>query len=312
VLVVEGDAVEAGTVLIELDDARLRLELAANGAALAAARATVAEREAIAAREARNLDLHQRAATQGGTNPREMSDAESDRATAEAQASQARAAVEVIEEQGALLARRIADLSVRAPFDGRVIRRHAEKGAWVASGGAVLDLADTQLLEGWFDLPQELFAQAAALAKSSGGAAVDAVEIRTSNGDAVRGASLRVVPDIDERSRTFHAIVVIPNDSGVLAPGLALTAFVPQGAPQKWTLVPKDAIVYQGTNATVYMVQNGTAVPVQVRVAFPVGDRVALDGAAIPLGAQVVTEGNERLMPMTPVSPVGSAAEGRK
>ncbi len=94
-----------------------------------------------------------------------------------------------------------------------------------------------------------------------------------------------------------------------LADGLSLVAFVPQGAPQPWTLVPKDALVYQGTNASLFMVQNGVAVPVQVRVAFPVGDLVALEPAALPAGAQVVVEGNERLIPMSAVVPVAGGSK---
>ena len=56
--------------------------------ALAAAKATVGEREATIAREERTIELLKRAAAQGGTNPREMSDAESAVAVARAQAEQ--------------------------------------------------------------------------------------------------------------------------------------------------------------------------------------------------------------------------------
>jgi hypothetical protein len=97
-------------------------------------------------------------------------------------------------------------------------------------------------------------------------------------------------------------------DDVPLAAGLALNAFVPQGAAANWTLVPKNALVYQGVNASVFMVDKGVAVPVPVRVAFPIGDSVALEGAGmLAAGALVVVEGNERLIPMSPVAPIAPA-----
>jgi RND family efflux transporter MFP subunit len=293
--------VDAGAVLVELDDGRLKLELAAAKASHEAALATVAERDAAVGRERRQVELLQRAASEGGTNPREMSDAESDLAVAQAQAAQARAAAMVIEQQAALLARRLADLSVRAPFAGTVTRRHTDAGAWVAAGGAVVDLVDTALLEGWFDVPQELYEQAAGLASADG------IEMRSPSGGAVRGSAVRVIPEIDLRARTFHAVLTVANEKGALAPGLALTAYVPQGAPRNWLMLPKDALVYQGVNTLVYVVRGGVALPVQVRVAFPVGDQVAVEAEQLTAGAQVVIEGNERLMPMAPVAPIAGA-----
>jgi RND family efflux transporter MFP subunit len=305
VFVREGQPVAAGAVVARLDDARLRLAIGANEASLAAARATVGEREAQYAREERDLELLNRAAAQGGTNPRELADAESEMTIARAQVVQARAAVGVIEEQGALLAKRRADLEVRAPFAGVVTRRHTEAGAWLAEGGAVVDLVDNAHLEGWFDIPQELYEPALGLVRDAARESkLAAIDIRTSLGGVVHTASIRIVPEIDERARTFHVVADIDNADGRLAAGLALHAFVPQGPPQKWTLVPKDALVYQGSNASLYLVRDGVAVPVPVRVAFPVGDLVALDGAALAAGSLVVVEGNERLMPMGAVAPI--------
>jgi RND family efflux transporter MFP subunit len=311
-LVREGDVVAAGETVARLDAARLTLAIASNAASVQAARATVGEREAIRRRAERDLDLLRRASAQGGTNPRELSDAESTLAVTAAQLAQAHAEIAVIEQEGALLSRRLADLEVRAPFAGVVTKKHAEAGAWIADGGPVVDIADTMLLEGWFDVPQELFEPARALvskldaagtapaAKGDGSrdsTPLSALEIRTTLGAVVRTNRVRIVPAIDERSRTFHAIALIDNRDGRLAAGLALNAYIPEGAPRVYQLVPKDAIVYQGVSTLVYGIESGSAVMVPVTVLFPIGDRVAVT-AAIPLaGRTVVVEGNERLMP---------------
>lgn len=314
-LVSEGLVVAKGDVLARLDDTRVRLEMAINAANLLAANAVVDERKAVVAREERDLELLRRASAEGGANPRELTDAESALAIARAQVESARAAAAVVEQQGALLARRLRDLEIRAPFGGVITSKSVEPGAWIAAGGAVVELLDTADLEAWFDVPQEFFTSATALASarpsaaaSTGEAAVmQTLEIRTTLDAPVLTGALRIIPEIDARSRTFHAVAEIANRDGRLAAGMALEAFVPQGAPTTWIVVPKDALIYQGVSASIFVVRGGLASPTPVRIAFPIGDDVALEPGAVAAGDQVVVEGNERLMPMSPVAPVAAA-----
>jgi RND family efflux transporter MFP subunit len=318
-LVSEGLVVAKGDVLARLDGTRVRLEMAVNAANLLAANAIVEERRALVLREERDLELLRRASAEGGANPRELTDAESALAIARAQVESARASAAVVEQQGALLERRLRDLEIRAPFGGVITSKSVEAGAWIAAGGPVVELLDTAHLEAWFDVPQEFFASATALASArpssskassaaSDAGAIQSLEIRTTLDAPVRAGAIRVIPEIDARSRTFHAVAEIANGDGRLAAGMALEAFVPQGPPTSWTMVPKDALVYQGVSASIFVVRGGLASPTPVRVAFPIGDEVALEPGAVAAGDQVVVEGNERLMPMTPVAPIPAAA----
>ncbi len=309
----EGDRVPAGEVLARLDDTRIKLEIAVHAATLDAARATVAEREAVISREERDLELLRRASAAGGTNPRELADAESALAVARAQATQARAAAVVIEQQGAILNDRLADLVVRAPFAGVVTMRHSEEGAWIAEGGAVVDLIATDELEAWFEVPQELYSATVALAAESAKSLTREVplSIESATDVPVAAFGVRVVPEVDPRSRTFRAVLRVVNTKELLAPGLALTAFVPAGATAPRIVIPKDAILRGDASPFVYVVRGGVAMPVNVRIAFPLGDDVALEPGAIAAGDEVVTEGNERLMGPTPVAPIApSVADG--
>jgi RND family efflux transporter MFP subunit len=305
-LVREGDAVAAGAALVRLDATRLRLALASNRASLAAAEATVVEREASVTLAERTLALMASASEAGATNPREMLDAESAVTVARAAAEQARRVADVIRSDGTLLAERIADLEVKAPFAGTVLAKRCEVGGWVADGAPVVELSETSRLEGWFDVPQELWGPARAAAGD--GREAPPATVQTVNGEAVSALGFRVIPEVDPRARTFHAVVEVANGSGQFAPGLALEAFVAQGEPRMWIVVPKDALVWQGTSPIVYSVVDGKAMPIAVRVAFPLGDGVALESGGLAAGATVVVEGNERLMPMAAVAatPAGS------
>jgi len=310
-LVREGDAVEAGAVLARLDARRLRLALASNKATLAAAEATVAERAASVALAERTLALMASATEEGATNPREMLDAESAVAIAKASAEQARRTAEVIRSEADLLAERLADLEVRAPFAGTVLAKRCEVGGWVADGAPVVDLAETSRLEAWFDAPQELWTAARSIvAVLDAGGRLDGppAAVQTVDGVAVTTVGFRIIPEVDPRARTFRVVVDVANERGELAPGLSLEAFVAQGESRPWTVIPKDALVWQGTSPIVYSIVDGRAMPVPVRVAFPFGDGVALEPGPLVPGATIVVEGNERLMPMAPVAatPAGS------
>lgn len=315
-LVGDGARVRAGAPIARLDGARLDLELRILEANAAVARANLVERELGQARSARDLELLKRAAAEGGTNPRELADAESDLAVAAALVTQSQAAIAVIEQQAALLAERRRDLEIVAPFDGVVTKRHSEAGAWIAAGGPVVELVDSSHLEAWFDVPQEMFAIAQRLAtaesQADGASELRALEIQATTGVRVEATGIRVVPEIDAQTRTFHAIAVVREDPGNLAAGLALNAFVPQGPAAPYTLVPKDALVYQGVNTSVFVVRGGVAVSTPVRVAFPVGDDVALEAGAVATGDMVVVEGNERLIPGSAVAPIAASTEAKK
>jgi len=192
-----------------------------------------------------------------------------------------------------------------------VLAKRCEVGGWVADGAPVVDLAESSRLEAWFDAPQELWTAARSIASVlEAGGRLDGppAAVQTVDGIAVVTAGFRIIPEIDPRARTFRVVVDVANDRGELAPGLSLEAFVAQGESRPWTVVPKDALVWQGTSPIVYSIVDGRAMPVPVRVAFPFGDGVALEPGPLAPGATVVVEGNERLMPMASVAttPAGS------
>ena len=61
------------------------------------------------------------------------------------------------------------------------------------------------------------------------------------------------------------------------------------------------------TGMLAYASRGGVAVPVNVVIRFGVGDRFVVDAALRP-GERVVIEGNERLMPGTPLQVLPAAA----
>ncbi len=312
----EGQRVKAGDVVARLDSRRLELEQKQLQGDLDAARNLIEERQATLAWKQRDLELIESSFDRGGANPRELRDAESAFRVAEAQARWAERQLEITQARLDLVARRIADTAIEAPFDGVIVVRRAELGEWVDEGEPVAEIVSTGAIEAWLDVPQLQFGAVAA------GCSELAVVLNAGS-EVIAIQGVRVVPQVDPTARSFHAVATL-DDGGRLAPGMSVTAWLPTGQTTEMLTVPRDSILRNEVGAYVYvarsMAAEGPAVAIvaRVRVLFPHGDRWVIESGELRDGEPVVVEGNERLYPMAAVVPQaagfgeggGSGADG--
>ena len=206
-------------------------------------------------------------------------------AQAEAQYQAARAEVE----------RTQYDLSrsrVEAPFDGFVVAKHTEIGQWLGEGDPIMTLIELTTARITVPVPERYVALVQLGANGL-------VELDAFPGKTWQGAVASIIPQATE-SRTFPVVVEVPNPDAVIKSGASARVTLTVGEQQNVLLVPKDAIVTQGTRQIVYAVQEGKASPVPVqRTTFHAGFAV-VTGPLEP-GLQVVIRGNERLRPGQPV-----------
>ena len=305
---------------LALDTARINIAMHVHASTIRAAHATLVEQDAVLVRAERELRLLESAQAAGGTNPLEVSDAQSAVSIALAQIELAKANIAVLDATAGLLKTRLADHVLYAPFDGVVTKRHVEVGSWLAEGAAVVELQATDKLEAWFDVPQELYpfvmVQRAYMdAQRELGAMPELapierrmMEVSDALDLSLPVSALRVIPAIDSRSRSFAAILDVPNPDATLPAGLALTGFIPTLEPMPRLVVSRDAIMHGDAGPFLFVVRDGLAVPLQVRIDFPVGEDVAIDASGLRAGEAVVIEGNERLLPMSKVAAVSSTS----
>ena len=89
----------------------------------------------------------------------------------------------------------------------------------------------------------------------------------------------------------------LPNEDGRIAVGMLGQVALPVGNAYNALVVPKDAVVRQGTAEVVYRIsEDDTVEPLQVESGQGVGVWVVVRGGVAP-GQHVVTRGNERLRP---------------
>jgi RND family efflux transporter MFP subunit len=184
--------------------------------------------------------------------------------------------------------------TIRAPFNGVVVRKHTEVGEWVAQGGPVVEVQALDELEVGVDVPERYFSNIKPGTRTQ-------VTVESLSGLQVQGRVSAIIPRADPQARTFRLKVRIPNPGGRVSVGMLAQISLPEGDPYRATVVPKDAVVAQGQQKYIYLVNGSntvSAVPVQTGAG--VGSWVEVQGQ-LRAGQKVITRGNERLMPGQPV-----------
>ena len=227
--------------------------------------------------------------------------------------ARAKSQVALQEERRNLIQDRIAKCTIRAPYDGFVSAEFTEVGAWISQGDSIVQVIQLDEVEIQTPVPAEVAVHLLP------GEPVR-VEFPELPDELLVGTVERIVPIADARTRTFPVIVGLTNvmrkDTPMLLAGMLARVDLPAGKRQKLPLVPKDALVLNGSDRSVYVVDlvaegsegdgpYGTArkVPVQLGVAFQ--DGIQVTGGVRP-GELVVVVGNERLVPNSKVRIVSS------
>ena len=132
VFVEEGQAVRKGQVLARLDDAQVRSALAVAEAQLGASRGVAAEDEARLREAELTLERRRQLLKEGVVGKAEVDAADAQVASLKARIALARQQVAVAESQVKQRQTDLADMVVRAPFDGVAISKDAQPGEMIS------------------------------------------------------------------------------------------------------------------------------------------------------------------------------------
>jgi len=337
----EGDRVEAGTVVCQLRDRTARLAHAEAQARLEQLQAQLAELEAgtrpeeIAQAEAAKVEaaalstkwtneleritrLHQRAEA---ASLKEYNDTVAEHAAAKARLAQAtafydeavagprkeaiaRARHAIAAQQQALerLAYDLAQTKIEAPFTGFVAKKFTEVGQWMTVGGDVVELIDLERVLVRVDVPERMISvmKVGELVPVS----LDAL------GKTFRGRIKHVIPQADEKARTFPVEIELANPGNVLKSGMFVRARVPAGPMVESVVVPRDAVLQRGQTHFVVIVvpapppgQGSMAMPVPIQLGAEVDSWIAISSVTVQAGTSVVVKGHDRIYGPQPVQP---------
>lgn len=214
--------------------------------------------------------------------------------------AQAQAEVAMQEAVVERLSDQINKHTIISRFAGYVVTESTEEGQWVNQGDPVAEVIAVDEVEVVAQVVEQ------SVPFLSPGAQVS-VDIPALPGRQFVGRVSEIIPQGDERSRTFPVKVVVANEiteaGPVLKPGMYARVSLPVGAKQQATLVPKDAVVLGGPRPVVFVIAGAAEMgaesqvqPMPVDLGVGVGSLIQVYGDLQP-GQSVVVEGNERLRP---------------
>jgi membrane fusion protein (multidrug efflux system) len=275
----EGQLVKAGDVLVQLDAAERKAEI--EQAAAEAARASALRNE-VAIKLERAVALSKTGAGTGAQVDDLTAQIKSlDGATASAQA-QKRAAEA-----------RLEDLTIRAPFAGRVGTRSVSLGAYISPGTRITSLDDLSRVRLDFSVPENLLGQV----KPGQVATARSVAYR----DRVfRGQVSTIDPRIDPVTRAVRLTAEFDNPDEALKPGMFLSVALEVTNKENAIVVPEEAIVSEGLRQIVYPIKDNKAERRVIQIGQRQNGKVEVV-SGLEAGETIVILGVQRVRPGAPV-----------
>jgi membrane fusion protein (multidrug efflux system) len=254
----EGQIVDEGDLLVELESSEIRAGLALAEASLAESRSLYDRSKSLESRQAISAsDLDQLLAR-----------------------------VKVNEAQVQAARARLANTRIRAPFTGRVGLRNVSPGSYVDSSTEITTLDDIDRIKLDFSVPETFLT-----------VIVEGMQIEARSvvfPDRVFAGTVESVDTrLDPVSRSVEVRAVLPNADAALRPGMFMTVDLQQNRGDV-LVVPEESIVPEGLEQYVFVVKDGV---VEKRSVF-LGRRipgfvVIRDG--LVAGEEVISEGTNKV-----------------
>jgi membrane fusion protein (multidrug efflux system) len=257
----EGQYVEAGAVLVELDDAEILAEVAEAKASLVDAESRFRRAEELFRSELASA---------------------SDLETLEARRDAARASLDAAQA-------RLAETVVRAPFAGRVGLRRVSAGALVGPSVVITTLDDTDPVKLDFDVPET------ALGRLAEGLPVEARSAAWPD-TTFRGSVASIDTRVDPVSRTVTVRALVANPDRLLRPGMFLTVELLHRDVTA-LVVPEQAIVPEQSEQYVLVVaESGSVEKRRVATGRRRPGQVEILSGLVE-GELVIAEGTQKVRP---------------
>lgn len=296
----EGDVVEKGEVIARLDDTRARIAVDRASAELDFAEAVISQRQVERDNAQRDLDRIEELDRLGSAGASQLDEARTLVASRQALLAQAQADLATARGDLALAQRELDDMTIEAPFAGRVVSKSSEIGQWVGVGDDIVTIVSLDLLEARIDIPEDIYPAVDSAMREHGEIELRLPALGLGSGQEIYGHVISILPAADSLSRLFPVRIAVENGGGALRPGMSLNAYVPTGISGEYITVHKDAIVRTPTGEVVYYSNDGVAAMAPIERLFAVGERMAVRSPVLQAGMSVVTTGNERLVPGMP------------
>ncbi|HET9863280.1 MAG TPA: efflux RND transporter periplasmic adaptor subunit [Steroidobacteraceae bacterium] len=254
----DGEKVNRGQVLVQLDDAQARADVAAAEAALNESQAQYN----------RSREL---------LNTQALSKSQFDQLEATLKSNRARLAAANA---------RLEDTVIRAPFSGHVGLRRVSVGSLISPGTVITTLDDTSVIKLDFAVPENF------LATLRRGLAVRA-SAPAFPGRNFSGTVSSIDSRVDVNTRSVTVRALLSNEDGALKPGMFLNVSLAND-DRDALVIPEEALTPEAERQYVYVVEGNKAQRREVQIGSRRPGFVEIV-AGVQAGERVVIEGTQKV-----------------
>lgn len=270
----EGGAIKRGELIAQLDDSQLAAE--------------VSRAEALRAQSQASYDRVKTIVEQKAGAPQDLDDAA--------------AALKVAEANLTLAKARFAKTRIVAPFDGIIGARQVSVGAFLRSGQAIADLANIDAIRVNFSTPEHF------LSRLNRGAEV-VVSTTAFPGHELNGKIIVIEPVLDPATRSARIVTRVVNPGRKFRPGMSANISVVLSERTNAMTIPNEAIFGSENQSFTFIIKSDSTV---ARVALTLGTRLAnvvevIQG--LEQGMRVVRAGHQKLFDGAKVMPITTLEE---
>jgi membrane fusion protein, multidrug efflux system len=177
---------------------------------------------------------------------------------------------------------------IRAPFNGIILTKDVDTGAWVQQGKQLVSLGSTNDLFVRAPIGESLLRYLKKGQQVS--VTLNAFEQK------VQGVAEDIDPVADIKTKNIFVKIRIPSQE-IIAANMSATVHLPASAEKELSIIPRAALIkFQGKDF-VYTIKDDKAAILPVHIVAFMGEKVGVDSGPIVPGMMIVIEGNERLRP---------------
>ncbi len=254
----EGQSVNEGDLLVALENAEIRAQVAQAEAALNESRSQFERLRTLSATQA--------------VSESQLEELQAEVSVGRAQLNAARA--------------RLANTRIVAPFSGRVGLRNVSLGGLVQPGTVITTLDDTSLVKLEFGVPETYIAQVAP------GIVVEAESVVYPD-HRFEGTITTIDSRVDPVTRSVRVIAFVDNENSMLKPGMFLTVKLLIHRDDV-LMIPEEALTPRDGRQYVFLVQEEKAMEREVRIGARVPGMVEVVNG-LEEGDSVITEGAQKV-----------------
>jgi RND family efflux transporter MFP subunit len=174
--------------------------------------------------------------------------------------------------------------TIRAPFNGVIIKKHVERGEWLSPGSVVATIARDDVIDIIVEVPESIIS-----------IITPGMKVKVKVGEKeINGKIFVIIPQGNISTRTFPVKIRVKNNLSLIE-GMEARVNLPVAKKEKVLIVHRDAVITVFGNTVVFAVIDSKAKMIQVKVIGYKGMKAGIQANGLKEGIKVVVKGNERL-----------------